>query len=147
MKAIVVATASLVALAACATTEDASPLRTGGSAPFSATRPNVYVVSVGSDVSLAVDQDPILFPANSGIKNIKWKLRDSDYKLERIQIQPDAKGNNPSGNCVGDSSDDSVFGCDNDTSVAGTFKYSIRATPKRPGLPTPPELDPTIVNR
>jgi hypothetical protein len=146
MKTIIVATVSVMAAAGCAT-DDASPLRSGGSAPFSATRPNVYVISVGSDVYLAVDQEPLLFQSNSGIKKIKWKLHDSDYKLDRVQVQPDSKGNNPSRSCLVDSADDSVFGCDNDTSVAGTFKYSIRATPKRPGVPTPPELDPTVVNR
>ena len=146
MKAIVVAAVPVIALAACATTEDASTLRTGASAPFSATSPNVYMVSVGSQVHLVVDQDPLVFQAGTGTRKIKWKLRDSDYKLERVVIQSDAKGNNPSSNCGGNSADDSVFECRNDTSVAGSFKYLIRATPKHPGLPTPPDLDPFVVN-
>src|SRR5204862_1599328 len=118
MKAIVVAAVSVIGVSACAT-HDASPLRSGGFAPFSANWPNVYIVSVGSEVYLAVDQDPLLFPANSGVKKIKWKLRDGDYKLDRIEIQPDAKGNNPSRACAGDTADDSMFDCDNDTAVAG----------------------------
>ena len=145
MKAIVVATVSVIALAACTTPpEDPSSLRTGGSAPFSATNPNVYIVSVGSQVYLVVDQDPLVFQYGSGTKKIKWKLRDSGYKLDSIAFQTDGKGNNPASGC-GSESDD-VFSCNNDTAVAGTFKYSISATPKQSGLPTPPVLDPTVVN-
>jgi hypothetical protein len=146
MKRIVAAIASLSALVSCATAPDDTPaLRVGGAPPFSATQPNVYLLAVGSDVKLAVDQEPLVFQGNTGRKKIKWKLRDSEYKLDRIEFQPDAKGNNPASGCTGES-DDTVFSCDNDTSVVGTFKYSIRATPKRPGLPTPPILDPTVVN-
>ncbi len=148
MKTIVVVAASAIALASCATSDDMSALREGGSAPFSATRPNVYLLSVGSGVRIAVDQEPLVFQSNTGTKKIKWKLRDSDYKLERIEFQPDAKGNNPApaSGCGGEPGDDSAFNCDNDTSVVGTFKYTIRVTPKQPGLPVPDPLDPTVVN-
>jgi|tagenome__1003787_1003787.scaffolds.fasta_scaffold20895016_2 hypothetical protein len=146
MKAMVVAAVSVIAITACATPDDGSPLRSGGVAPFNPEKPQVYIVSVGSQVQLVVDQDPLPFARNSGVKKIKWKLHDSDYKLDRVQIQPDAQGNNPSRGCVGDHADDSVFECQNDTSVAGTFKYSIRATPKQSGLPTPAELDPWVMN-
>lgn len=146
MKTIVVVTASAIALASCASEKAA--LREGGSAPFSATSPNVYLLSVGSGVRIAVDQEPLAFQRNSGTKKIKWKLHDNEYKLQGIVFQPDAKGNNPvaASPCSGDSGDDSVFSCDNDTSVAGTFKYTIYVTPKRPELPAPDALDPTVVN-
>jgi hypothetical protein len=146
MKAMVVATVFVIALAACVTPEDPSSLRAGGSAPFSATNPNVYIVSVGSQVHLVVDQDPLVFQAGSGTKKIKWKLRDSSYKLDRVEIKADPQGRNPSAGCGGDHADDSIFECQNDTSVVGNFKYSISATPKQSGLPTPPVLDPWVVN-
>ena len=76
---------------------------------------------------------------------IKWHLRDSDYKFANagIAFQPAAR--KVISGCTLDPSDDS-FVCDNDTSVSGTFKYTIRVEPKRKGDPTPPPLDPTVVN-
>ncbi|MFN2646158.1 MAG: hypothetical protein ABR570_14305 [Burkholderiales bacterium] len=144
MKTIVLAIASASVLAACATRDPSVPtLRTGGAPPFQALHPNVYVVS---GPYLVVDQEPIVFIRDSGAPTIKWKLRDPDYKLERIEFQPDSKGNNPASGCEANLNDESESSCINNTSVVGTFKYTIRVAPKT-GAPAVAPLDPTIVNR
>ena len=141
---VIIALAAASMLAACVTRDPSVPaLRTGGAPPFDAKRPMIYVVS---GPYLVVDQEPIVFLKNTGRPSIKWKLDDRQYKLERIDFQPDSKGNNPASQCAANASDDSESTCENDTSVVGTFKYTIRVTPKGTAPPVPP-LDPTIVNR
>ena len=86
-------------------------------------------------------------PGNPNKKvKIKWHVNDSKYKFETDGIKFTSGNNNLLTGCAPDSSSDSDFGCDNDTSVQGSAKYTITVKPKNSGDPTPPPLDPTIVN-
>ena len=144
---ILVAIASTAALAACTS----AYYRMTGQPTFDPQKPQVYVVQGTSQLYLVVDQEPIAFPStdpgnpNKKVK-IKWHVNDSKYKFETDGIKFTSGNNNLLSGCVPDSSSDSDFGCDNDTSVQGSAKYTITVKPKNSGDPTPPPLDPTIVN-
>jgi hypothetical protein len=145
-KTIVIAIASTVALAACASLKNF-----GSPPPFDARNPRVYVIQGQQYLYPAVDQEPIVFASNKGRVKIRWHLQDSNYKFDRaagiaVAPQPIHGLRNAVGSCATDASDDSVFACENDTSVTGTFKYSIKIVPKRSGDPVPEPLDPTVVN-
>jgi hypothetical protein len=143
-KTIVIAIASTVVLAASASLKNfAAP------APFDARNPRVYVIQGGQHLYPAVDQEPIVFASNKGKVKIRWHLQDSNYKFDRgagIAIVTKPGLRNALASCASDTSDDSVFACENDTSVTGTSKYSIKIVPKRSGDPVPEPLDPTVVN-
>jgi hypothetical protein len=145
-KTIVIAIASTVLLAACASLKNF-----GAPAPFDARNPKVYVIQGQQYLYPAVDQEPIVFASNKGKVKIRWHLQDSNYKFDRgtgitIVPRPIHGVRNALGSCSSDASDDSVFACDNDTSVGGTFKYSIKIVPKKSSDPVPEPLDPTVVN-
>ena len=145
-KTIVFAIASTVVLAACASIKNF-----GAPQPFDAQNPRVYVIQGQQQLYPAVDQEPIVFASNKGRVKIRWHLQDSNYKFDRaagigIVAKPIHGLHNALASCASDASDDSVFACENDTSVRGTFKYTIKIVPKRSGDPVPEPLDPTVVN-
>ena len=144
---ILVVIASIAALAACTT----AYYRMAGQPTFDPKKPQVYVVQGTSSPYLVVDQEPIGFPSTNPSNpdkkvKIKWHINDSNYKFDTDGIRFTSGNSNLLSGCVPDSSSDSDFGCDNDTSVTGSAKYTITVTPKKLGDPTPPPLDPYITN-
>lgn len=146
---ILIAVVASVALVGCSSTSTAL-YRMTGKPPFNPEKPKVYVVQGNNKAYIVVDQEPITFVKDSGNVKIKWQLQDSNYKFEKDSIKITAKpisgSKNPVSGCNPDGTGDSDYSCDNDTSVPGTFKYTIKVTPRNPGDPTPLPLDPSIVN-
>ena len=143
MKMLIVGILAALALAACT---HRHRMFGSGAPPFNPEHPRVYVIPVApNQVYVVVDQEPIVF-GNRGKVKVKWHVQDSKYRFATAGIQFQQGLKSAVSGCAADATDDS-FACDNDTSVSGTFKYTIRVEPKQPSDPTPPPVDPTIVNR
>jgi hypothetical protein len=109
----------------------------------------VYVVQGTTRAYIVVSQDPLVFVGNLGRVKIQWQLQDPNYQFDNKSISVTARPGirNAVSDCNADGKGDSNFSCDDDTSVKGSFKYTITVKP-RPGsgLRTPDPYDPQIMN-
>ena len=145
-KTILIATASAVALAGCA-----SP----GMEPFDPRNPKVYVVTNGATRCedkrsyVVVDQEPIYFFRRGSTQAfpIVWHLQTTGYSfVPNIMIpDPAPRAGSVAGEINNCRAGTTTMQCTNNSRNRGEWKYtlSVRAND---GCGSPPDLDPIIGN-